>query len=289
VTTIASSPAPPALVPSALAPAGRRRHGAERDGGTHHTARRAGWTRPLAEGATLYECRIVHVRQAPLRHAFSYRSYEWLVDLDKLPRPGGWASLLTGFRARDHLGDHGRSIRANVDEFLRARGVDLGGGQVLMLAHARVLGHVFNPLTLYWCHRADGTLACVIAEVHNTYRQRHAYLVRTDDRGRARVDKELYVSPYHPVDGWYQMSLPRPAERLAITIILNRPNGHRFVASVRGAAVPATRLALLRAAVRHPCSTAVVSARIRWQGIKLYARGLRPAPRPPRRPQEGVQ
>jgi hypothetical protein len=250
------------------------------------TARR---DRPTAEGAVLYECLIVHARQAPLRNVFSYRTYEWLVDLDKLPRPRGWASPLAGFRARDHLGDPARSIRANVDEFLRTADIDLGGGQVLMLAHARVLGYVFNPLTLYWCHRADGTLACVIAEVHNTYRQRHAYLLHTDGQGRARADKELYVSPYHPVDGWYQMSVPRPAARLALTITLNRPNGHRFVASVRGFAVPATRLALVRAAARHPCSTVMVSARIRWQGFKLYARGLRPVPRPPHHPQEGVQ
>ena len=149
----------------------------------------------------LYECRIAHARVAPLRNTFAYRSYEWLVDVDRLPRPHGWPSLLAGFHARDHLGDPDRSIRANVDEFLRGRGVDLGGGQVLMLAHARVLGYAFNPLTLFWCHRADGTLACVIAEVHNTYRQRHAYLLFTDGQGRARVDKEFYVSPYHPVDG----------------------------------------------------------------------------------------
>ena len=244
---------------------------------------------PLAEGALLYECRIAHGRVAPLRNSFSYRSYQWLVDVDKLPRPGGWAALLTGFNPRDHLGDPSQTIRANVDAFLRGRGVDLGGGQVLMLAHARVLGYAFNPLTLFWCHRADGSLACVIAEVHNTYRQRHAYLLETDDQGRARVEKELYVSPYHPVDGWYQMSVPRPGPRLAVSITLNRPNGHRFFATVRGEAVPATRRALLRAAVRHPCSTLLVSARIRWQGIKLYARGLRPEPRPPRPPQRGVQ
>jgi uncharacterized protein len=279
VTGTESSPA--ACSPTDAAAAHRR--------GAGGTAPAAGRARPLAAGAVLYECRVVHVRQAPLRHAFSYRTYQWLVDLDELPRPDRWTALLAGFRARDHLGDPGRSIRANVEEFLRARGVELGGGRVLMLAHARVLGYVFNPLTLYWCHRADGTLACVIAEVHNTYGQRHAYLVRTDDQGRARVDKELYVSPYHPVDGWYQMSLPRPDGRLAINVTLNRPNGHRFVASVRGNGVPATGRALLRAAARHPCSTVMVSARIRWQGITLYARGLRPQPRPPRRPQEGVQ
>ena len=239
--------------------------------------------------AFLYECQIRHVRAAPVRNVFSYRTYQWLVDTGDLPELPPGLRQLASFRAADHLGDPDRSIRANVDAFLRAHGTDLSGGRVLMLAHARVLGYVFNPLTVFWCHRADGTLACVIAEVHNTYRQRHAYLVRTDDRGRARTDKQLYVSPYHPVDGWYQLSVPRPGERLALSITLNRPNGHRFFATVRGTAMPATRRALLRAAVRHPCSTVMVSARIRWQGIKLYARGLRPAPQPPHRPQEGVQ
>jgi len=237
----------------------------------------------------LYECRISHARLAPLRHAFSYRTYQWLVDIDDLPRPRGWLRLLAGFKARDHLGDPARTIRSNVDEFLRARGVDLGDGQVLMLAHARVLGYVFNPLTVYWCHRGDGTVACVIAEVHNTYGQRHAYLLHTDGRGRATVPKAFYVSPYYPVDGRYQMSLPCPGTRLALSVTLDRPDGRGFVASVHGAAVPATTRALLAAAARHPWSTAAVSARIRWHGVILYARGLRPVPRPPHLPQEGVQ
>lgn len=246
-------------------------------------------TGPVADGAALYECRIFHARHAPLRNAFAYRTYQWLVDVDELPRPTGWLRLLAGFHARDHLDDPGRTIRARVDDFLHAHGVDLGGGQVLMLAHARVLGYVFNPLSVFWCHRADGTLACVIAEVHNTYGQRHAYLVHTDDRGRARTEKELYVSPYHPVDGWYQMSLPRPGPRLALGVTLHRPNGHRFVATVQGRGVPATLPALLRASARHPWSTVMVSALIRWQGIKLYARGLRPVPRPASIAHQGVQ
>ena len=246
-------------------------------------------TRPLAAGAALYECRVFHDRRTPLRNTFRYRTYEWLVDLDELPRPGGLLRLLAGFQSRDHLGDPARSIRANIDEFLSGHGIDLAGGRVQMLAQARVLGYVFNPLSVFWCHRADGSLACVIAEVHNTYGQRHAYLVQTDDRGRARTDKELYVSPYHPVDGWYQMSLPVPGPRLALSITLHRPGGYRFVATVQGSGAPATLPALLRSTARHPWSTVTVSARIRWQGIKLYARGLRPEPRPPRIAHQGVQ
>ena len=155
-----------------------------------------------------------------------------------------------------------------------------------MLAHARVLGYVFNPLTVYWCHRPDGTLAAVVAEVHNTYRQRHAYLL---PGVRAEVPKQFYVSPFYPVDGRYRMSLPEPDARLALSVRLDRPDGPSFAASVRGRAVPATTRALLGAAARHPWSTAAVSVRIRWQGVRLYLRGLPVIPRPAPQPQEGVQ
>ena len=235
--------------------------------------------------AQIYEVTISHARSAPLRNVFRYRSYLWLVDLDHLPRAGP----LARFRARDHLGDPQASIRANLDRFLAARDVDLGGGRVTMLAHARVLGYVFNPLTVYWCHRPDGTLACVVAEVHNTYRERHAYLLRTDERGRAEVPKQFYVSPFYPVDGRYRMSLPEPDGAPRAERGLDRPDGHSFIAGVRGRAVPATARALLGAAARHPWSTAAVAARIRWQGVQLYLRGLRVVPRPAHLPQEGVQ
>ena len=248
--------------------------------------------------ARLYECRITHARTVPLRNVFTYRTYLWLVDLDHLPpsgpassgpassgRPGGWPAS----RPATTSATPTEAIRENLDRFLAGHGIDLGGGRVTMLAHARVLGYVFNPLTVYWCHRADGTLAAVVAEVHNTYRQRHAYLLHTDDRGRAQVQKEFYVSPFYPVDGCYRMSLPEPDARLALSVVLGRPDGHSFAASVHGRGVPATARALIGAAIRHPWSTAAVSARIRWQGMQLYLRGLRPVPRPAQLPQEGVK
>jgi DUF1365 family protein len=234
--------------------------------------------------ARVYECRISHARVAPLRNTFRYGTYLWLVNLDHLPRVGPLAS----FRGRDHLGDPRRSIRENIDRFLAARGVSRPS-EVTMLANARVFGYVFNPLTVYWCHRGDGTLGCVVAEVHNTYGQRHAYLLHPDERGRAEVAKQFYVSPFHPVDGRYRMSLPEPGGRLTLSVLLDRPDGHTFAASVHGRAVPATAKALIGVAIRHPWSTAAVSARIRWQGMKLYLRGLPVVPRPAHRPQEGVQ
>ena len=84
-----------------------------------------------------------------------------------------------------------------------------------MLASARSgagrASYVFNPLSTHWCYRADGSLACIVAEVHNTYGQRHAYVLRPDEAGRAQADKEFYVSPFFEVDGRYLMRFSAPA------------------------------------------------------------------------------
>ncbi|MDT7782895.1 MAG: uncharacterized protein QOF58_1314, partial [Pseudonocardiales bacterium] len=158
----------------------------------------------------IYDVVITHARRELIERTFSHRAYMWLVDLDQLPRLPWWAKPFARFEARDHVGSPAKTIRENLGEWLADRGIELGGGQVLMLANARVLGYVFNPLSVYWCHDASGALVCVVAEVHNTYGGRHCYLLRTDDQGRASVDKEFYVSPFLEVDGHYVMRLPKP-------------------------------------------------------------------------------
>ncbi len=233
-----------------------------------------------AQPAALYGCRLRHVRTEPIRNDFTYSTYLWLIDVDRPPAFRGPLRVLTGFRASDHLGDPARSLRENVDRYLSEHGIDLSGGRVLMLAGARVFGHVFNPLTVYWCHDRDDKLECVIAEVHNTYGQRHCYLLKPDELGRASADKDFYVSPFIPIEGSYRMLLPEPGERLSLSIRLDLPGRAPFVASLRGTRRPATPLNLLRTALRLPLAPQLVSTRIRVQGIKLYLRGLKVIPRP---------
>ena len=238
--------------------------------------------------AALYPCEITHVRAYPIRRVFRYRSYMWLVDLDDLPRAPFALRPLARFRSHDHLGDPASSIRANVDAYLAGQGIDLAGGRVVMLGHAAVLGYVFNPLTVFWCHRADGTLAAVIAEVHNTYGQRHVYLLHPDGCGRAEADKDFYVSPFLPVAGRYRMHLPEPAATLRLSIALHIDGQTVLAASVTGKHRTYTPWRLLGCAFRHPWVTAQVTALIRWQGIRLAARRLPIIPRPAHHPQEGV-
>ncbi|MGW6389917.1 DUF1365 domain-containing protein [Streptomyces sp. NPDC055103] len=241
-----------------------------------------------APAAALYECVVAHARTAPLRHTFRHRTYLWYVDLDRLPVLPFLLRPLARFAPRDHFTGRAESIRAGLEAFLAAHDIDLGGGRVLMLAHARVLGYVFNPLSVYWCHDASGALVCVVAEVHNTYGQRHCYLLRTDSAGLAQVDKEFYVSPFFPVAGRYRMRLPLPGERLGLTVHLDIGDGRPFTATVRGRRRPATARALLAAAARRPGSTAAVWAGIRRHGIQLFLRGLPVHPRPHHTPQKGM-
>ncbi|GHD54255.1 DUF1365 domain-containing protein [Streptomyces galbus] len=231
----------------------------------------------------LYPCTITHVRRAPHRYALRHRTYLWLVDLDDLPVLPRPVRMLARFRARDHFTGRAPTIRAALDGFLDEHGIELRGGRVLMLAHARILGHVFNPLSLYWCYGPDGGLLRVVAEVHNTYGERHAYLLHPDAAGTAQAAKNFYVSPFHPVDGTYEMRLPPPGEQLRLSIRLQRPGSPPFTAAVHGWRREVTALTLLCLALRHPWSTLRVSAAIRFHGIRLFLRGLPVQPRPGRR------
>jgi uncharacterized protein len=238
--------------------------------------------------AAIYRTSIRHVRQDPLKNAFTYRSYSWYVDLDDLPKLPWWLQPLAGFHAKDHLGDPAASIRENVDRFLAVNGEEPDGGTVTMLANARVLGHLFNPISIFWCHGADGALRAVIAEVHNTYGERHCYLLHPDGGGRARTSKEFFVSPFNAVDGSYRMSLPEPAGKLAVAVVLERAGRKPFTATMTGVRRTATPRSILAAALAVPLAPLRVVLQIHWQGIKLWARGLPIINRPHHPAQEAV-
>jgi DUF1365 family protein len=230
----------------------------------------------------LYDATVAHVRRIDPPHAFAHRVYLWRVDLDDLPRLPWWLRPFAGFDRRDHfVAADPRGIREKLDAWLAERGVDLRGGRVVMLAAARVLGYVFNPISVYWCHDPDGRLACVVAEVHNTYGGRHAYLLHPDDAGRARAAKEFYVSPFQEMAGEYRMRLPRPEALLDLTVALRRGNSTPLVATLRGVRRPVNPRWLVRLVLARPLLPQRVSALIRRHGVTLWLRKAAVVPRTP--------
>jgi uncharacterized protein len=227
------------------------------------------WDAPQQPQTGMYASRIRHTRRRPLRTTFEHLTRTWLVDLDALPDHG----VLGTFEGRDHLGSPDLPIRANVDAFLAERGIDLAGGRVLMAANARAFGYCFNPISVHWCFDRDQRVAGVIVEVHNTYGGRHVYLVHPDEHGRARVDKDLYVSPFHGTDGWYDVRVPVPGDDLLVAITLHTDDGATFSASLTGRRTEVSARRAAPAALRG-------SALIRAHGIALWLRRLPLQPRP---------
>ena len=157
----------------------------------------------------LYVGDVMHARLKPMGHRFSYRVMNLLIDLDRLeeadrqsPLFGVNRAALYSFHEADHGTRDGSSLRAYAQHCAAERGIDLTGGQVLLLCYPRLLGYAFNPLSVYFCYRADGELALLIYEVRNTFGDIHPYVLpvrsgEISDAGvRQQQDKLFYVSPF---------------------------------------------------------------------------------------------
>jgi predicted NAD/FAD-binding protein/DUF1365 family protein len=226
-----------------------------------------------AEG--VYRTTIRHTRRMPWRREFTHQSYMWLVDIDAPPDHGRRGFVRGRIEARDHLGDPERTIRANVEAFLAESGRPFRGGRILLATQPRAWGHCFNPISVFWCLNGSGAVVATIVEVHNTYGDRHAYLVDVDEKGVGQVGKEMYVSPFHGVDGTYSVVAPVPNDRLNIGVSLRTDDGAVFSASLSGTQVREARdyRRASRAALR---GTFLIHA----HGIWLWLRRLPIQPRP---------
>lgn len=239
-------------------------------------------TLELPDLPSLVVGRVAHTRHRPKRHRFTHRHYQWLVDVDDLPDRRGPLRWFTRFDSRDHLdgGAHG-GLRGDLARLLAGHGTTLGDeDRVVMLAHARVLGHVFDPLSVFWVVAPDASLRATVFEVHNTYGGRHAYVLDVDDAGRAATDKVFTVSPFNDRSGSYDIHVHVDARRVAVVVALDREGERILTASTTGRVRPATDEQVARTALRHLPMTWWVSALIRVHGIWLWARRLPLQPRP---------
>jgi DUF1365 family protein len=249
--------------------------------------------------SALYEGHVVHQRLAPRRHRLRYALFQILVDLDDLPeldRRLRWFShdrlnLFSVFD-RDHGDGRAGPLRGYVEETLAGAGVDIAGGPIRLLCMPRLFGHVFNPISIYWCHRPDGRLAAMLYEVNNTFGQRHSYLIPVDpyaEQGMVRqvCAKAFHVSPFMDMAMTYDFAITAPGETISTSVNGRTTEGAPMItANFSGVRHALTDARLLRALIVFPLMTLKVVAAIHWEAAKLLAKGLRlkPAPRPPARP-----
>jgi len=223
----------------------------------------------------LYPTRVTHLHRSPVHHYAEHRSYSWYVDIDELPRLPWWLRPFARFEAADHFtGGPNETLRQRVDAFLSSQGVFLPGGQITALLLPRVLGRAFNPLSLFWCHDVTGALRCVVAEVHSTRGERIAYLVNPGEDGPVPV-----VGALHGDDGHFLVRVPRPGEKLDLTVSQHRDNHAAMVATWRGDRRRATTGQILLMQLAHPLAPHMTAFSMRFQALVLRMRGISAAPR----------
>ncbi|MDO9285348.1 MAG: DUF1365 domain-containing protein [Aquabacterium sp.] len=230
--------------------------------------------------------RVRHERLRPTHHAFDYPTWFLLLPLRALrsqPEPtlrrnrGGWVS----FHDADH-GDGRADCLAWVDELLRSAGITDALGEVWLHTYPRMLGVAFKPVSFWYCHRTDDTLAAIVAEVNNTFGGRHCYLLAGADLAWGRelvASKQFHVSPFCQVAGGYRFRFMRTTEaigdgsgRTVARIDHDDAQGPLLLTSVSGELAPLTPARLRHALWRMPLLTLGVIARIHWQALRLLVK-----------------
>ncbi len=232
---------------------------------------------------------VRHRRLRPASHAFEYPTCFLMLPLRSLranPHPAlhrnGFGLL--SFHDRDH-GDGGDDALAWLDALLAAQGVHDASGEVWLQTYPRVLGHVFKPVSFWHCHRADGSLAALVAEVNNTFGERHCYLLDGPGLAYGRelsAAKVFHVSPFCRVQGRYRFRFMRTAQRCVARIDHDDEAGPLLLTSVSGRLQPLTSQAQRRAVFGMPAATLGVLLRIHWHALQLWTKRVpffsKPAP-----------
>jgi hypothetical protein len=249
--------------------------------------------RETAAAASLYFGEVMHARLKPMGHRFSYRVMSLLIDLDRLDAADRQSRLfgvnraaLYSFNERDHGDRDGSSLRAYARRCAAEHGIDLDGGKVVLLCYPRLLGFTFNPLSVYFCYRADGELALVIYEVRNTLGDIHAYVlpVRPGELSEAGLrqqqDKLFYVSPFIDMAMRYHFRVSPPGSDVKLRILETDRSGALLAATFHGRRRDLTTAQLLRSFFALPLVTLKIVAAIHWEALRLWVKGARLAPRP---------
>lgn len=244
----------------------------------------------MSRRSALCEGFVSHSRAGATPHAFRYPVFLLLLDLDELDTLDAQLRLFgherarpVSFRQRDHLAASGAGVRQDLAAVVRAEGLTLPAGRVELLTNARVFGYVFNPVSFFYCYDAAERLALVVAEVNNTFGDRHTYVLPVeDDRFEWRRKKLMHVSPFQQPDaGSYSFHVPPPGERFCVSIDLTRGGETALASALALVRRPLGDRAIASALVRYPLMTVQVILAIHFQALRLWRKGAPYWPRPP--------
>ncbi len=235
--------------------------------------------------SALYVGSVMHRRLRPRMHKFRYRAFWILVDLDELDKLSGRLRLfshnrfnLFSFQDKDHGDGTATPLRAHVEHHLGEAGINLAGGPIRLLCMPRTLGYCFNPLSVYFCYRADGALTALVYQVHNTFGDRHSYVIPVEQGSGARhqhCQKSFYVSPFMDMNMRYDFRITDPGQRVGVGIRTSSFATPVMNAVLTGVRKHLTDRNLLILSLTIPAVTLKAIVAIHWEAMRLWLKGLR--------------
>lgn len=238
---------------------------------------------------------VWHTRLRPRRHRFVAPTFFLLLPMRTLrrrPEAAGVLALnrpgLLSFRDADHgcgCSPRPGGALAWLEGLLQAQGIDDAHGEIWLQCYPRVLGYSFKPVSFWYCHRADGSLRAIVAEVNNTFGQRHAYVLDHPCYGQPlQARKVFHVSPFCAVRGGYRFEFLRTGadglQSARVRIDYHDDTGPVLLTGMAGRLEPLTAASRRRALCRYPLLTLGVMVRILWNALLLWAKGVPVHPQP---------
>jgi uncharacterized protein len=237
--------------------------------------------------SAIYAGQVFHRRFRPRAHNLRYRIFQCLFDLDEIDDVSRHCRLfsrnrfnLFSFHDRDYGDRSGAPLRPQIEALMRQAGQEPDGGAIRLLTMPRMLGHVFNPLSVWFCHRRDGSLATIVYEVTNTFKERHSYVIPVaEGQGREALirqacDKCFYVSPFMDIDMRYDFTVEPPADKTRVVVEGGDKAGPLIVAAFQGERRELDDAALVGAFLRHPLLTLKVVAGIHVEALWLFLKRI---------------
>jgi hypothetical protein len=243
--------------------------------------------------STLYVGSVMHRRLRPKRHRLRHAVFWMLLDLDEIDEVDNRLWLFSrnrinavSFVDRDHGERSAEPLRAQIERHLDAAGIALAGGPIRLLCMPRIFGYGFNPISIYFCHRADGEIAALLYEVRNTFGERHSYLIPVAQGTAPAIhqscDKGFYVSPFMDMAMRYEFRVGPPGGTVSVAITASDADGPMIVTAMTGRRRPLTDAVLARLLISIPFLTLKVIGAIHWHAVKMWLKGFALKARPPK-------
>jgi uncharacterized protein len=240
--------------------------------------------------SAIYSGQVVHKRLTPRHNAFTYRVFALALDVDEIPDIAETLRMfghnqrrLVSFYDKDYGRGGDGTVSAHIRSTLMEAGLQAACNRIVLLCYPRLLGFVFNPLSVYFCYGTADQLKAVVYEVSNTFRERTSYIIPVQPTDGTALNvssvhqtcaKEMYVSPFTPRAAQYSFHVAPPRDEVVVGVSLRDQNGPLLKTHFRGARIPLTDRSLAAMVARHPLMTAKVVGGIHLEAARLWFKGV---------------